>query len=156
MPPPAQSSRTSKLWPVTSGVDLRERMQRFSVRAAADIAARYPGHCGTRVTLALPGGRTLHHEVQDSLGDPERALSPAAVLEKAGSLMAYGGVSESGFARRSMPRPLCSIRTTRRRFQMRCCSACFDVRKKPDIRPLSNASRVGTVRPFIEIFKRCP
>ena len=47
------------------------------------------------MTLTLPGGHSARHEVQDSLGDPERALSPAAVLEKASSLMAYGGVSEA-------------------------------------------------------------
>ena len=78
-----------------SRADLREHMQRVTVQAAADITARYPAHYGARVALTLPGGRTLRHEVQDSLGDPERALSPAAVLEKASGLMAYGGVSEA-------------------------------------------------------------
>ena len=78
-----------------SRADLRECMNRVTVQPAADISARYPGHYGARMTLKLPGGRSARHEVQDSLGDPERALSPAAVLEKASGLMIYGGVSEA-------------------------------------------------------------
>ncbi len=75
-------------------VDLRERMQRVRVQVAADITQRYPLHYGARVSMTFGDGRSLSHEVRDSLGDPERALSAAAVLDKARKLMAYGAVSE--------------------------------------------------------------
>ena len=78
-----------------SRADLRERMQRVQVRVGADITQRYPAHYGARVGIMLSDGRLLRHEVQDSLGDPERALSAAAVLEKARNLMAYGAVGEA-------------------------------------------------------------
>ena len=81
-----------------SRADLRERMRQVTVQAAPDITARYPGHYGSRVTFTLTGGRSARHEVQDSLGDPERALSSAAVLEKARNLMAYGGVDAARIA----------------------------------------------------------
>ncbi|MBL8385367.1 MAG: MmgE/PrpD family protein [Burkholderiales bacterium] len=68
-------------------------MQRVELRVGADISARYPAHYGARVTLTLAGGRTVVHEVRDSLGDPERALPEAAVLDKARALFAYGGVA---------------------------------------------------------------
>ena len=74
--------------------DLRLRMQRVRVQAAADITQRYPSHYGARVSMTLSDGRSPSHEVQDSLGDPERALSAAAVFDKARKLMAYGAVSE--------------------------------------------------------------
>lgn len=72
--------------------DLRERMARVAVQAAPDITARYPAHFGARVSLTLPDGRTVRHAVADSLGDPERALPEAAVIDKAVKLMRYGGV----------------------------------------------------------------
>ena len=72
--------------------DLRERMTRVTVQGAPDITARYPAHFGARVSLTLPGGRTVRHAVADSLGDPERPLSEAALIDKAAKLMRYGGV----------------------------------------------------------------
>lgn len=74
--------------------DLRERMQRVRVQVAPDITQRYPSHYGARVRMTLSDARAACHEVRDSLGDPERALSPEAVVDKARKLMAYGGVSE--------------------------------------------------------------
>lgn len=73
--------------------DLRERMQRVRLFAAPDITARYPAHYGARVSMTMADGRQVVHEVRDSLGDPERALSDDAVLDKARGLMAYGGVA---------------------------------------------------------------
>lgn len=78
--------------------DLRQRMQRVRLQVAADITQRYPAHYGARVSITLGDGRSPFHAVQDSLGDPERALSAAAVLEKARNLMAYGAVSEQRIA----------------------------------------------------------
>ncbi len=65
---------------------------RVGLAMAADIDARYPAHYGARVHMRLENGQTISHEVQDSLGDPERPLSTEAVLEKAENLMRYGGV----------------------------------------------------------------
>jgi 2-methylcitrate dehydratase PrpD len=75
--------------------DLRSRMARVSLRVAPDITQRYPAHYGARVTMTLADGKLVNHEVQDSLGDPERALPEAAILEKARKLMAYAGVTEA-------------------------------------------------------------
>ena len=75
-------------------VDLRERMRRVRVQVAPDITQRYPSHYGARVSMTLDDGRSHCHEVRDSLGDPERPLSTAAVLDKARKLMTYGAVSE--------------------------------------------------------------
>ena len=75
--------------------DLRSRMARVSVRAASDITQRYPAHYGARVTMTLADGKLVNHEVQDSLGDPERALSESAILQKARNLMTYGGVADA-------------------------------------------------------------
>lgn len=75
--------------------DLRANASRVSLKQASDIEARYPNHYGARVTLRLVDGRTCSHEVRDSLGDPERALGESAVIEKARTLMNYGGVRQA-------------------------------------------------------------
>ncbi|MBU1444019.1 MAG: MmgE/PrpD family protein [Gammaproteobacteria bacterium] len=66
---------------------------RVAIAAAPDIDARYSAHYGARVRMVLADGRTVSHEVQDSLGDPERPLSTEAVFDKATQLMRYGGVA---------------------------------------------------------------
>ncbi|MDB6002065.1 MAG: hypothetical protein JWP52_3764 [Rhizobacter sp.] len=73
---------------------LQAAAQRVVLKPARDIDALYPDHYGARVTLTLPDGRIVVHQVRDSLGDPERALSPQAVFDKARNLMAYGGVPQ--------------------------------------------------------------
>ena len=72
--------------------DLHPRMQRVKIQIAPDITSRYPAHYGARVALTLADGRTVGHEVADSLGDPEMALSERAVMDKADTLMRYAGV----------------------------------------------------------------
>lgn len=76
----------------------RERLQAgaqsVTLKPAPDIDALYPDHYGARVTMTMPDGRIVVHQVRDSLGDPERALSPQAVFDKARKLMAYGGVAQ--------------------------------------------------------------
>jgi 2-methylcitrate dehydratase PrpD len=63
------------------------------VRLHADPAlqARYPAHYGARVVLTLRQGEVLTGEVQDTLGDPARPLSTAAVEAKATMLMRAAG-----------------------------------------------------------------
>ena len=66
----------------------------MALKRAPDIDALYPAHYGSRVSMKLADGRTVAHHEQDSLGDPERELSPLAVIDKAINLMRYGGVPE--------------------------------------------------------------
>jgi 2-methylcitrate dehydratase PrpD len=75
--------------------DLRTALRRVALQQAPDIDALYPAHYGARVAMTLADGRTVTHHVQDSLGDPERALTPQAVIDKAINLMRYGGVPEA-------------------------------------------------------------
>ena len=73
----------------------RAGLRRVTLRRAPDIDALYPSHYGARVTMVLADGRSMTHHVQDSLGDPERPLSPPAVIDKAIHLMRYGGVADA-------------------------------------------------------------
>jgi 2-methylcitrate dehydratase PrpD len=81
--------------PVVGRQDLQERGRRVTLEVARDIDARYPEHYGARVTIRLGDGRSMTHEVCDSLGDPERMLTVEDIVDKAGALMAYGGVPNS-------------------------------------------------------------
>ncbi|WP_374669174.1 MmgE/PrpD family protein [Ramlibacter sp.] len=72
---------------------LRDAAARVSLAVSPTHQADYPAHYGARVVLTLADGRVLRHEVRDSLGDPELALAPVRVLQKARMLMSYGGVA---------------------------------------------------------------
>ena len=78
---------------VFTGDTLRADAGRVTLALSPTHQAGYPAHYGARVTLTLADGRTLSHAVRDSLGDPELALPPVRVLQKARSLMDYGGVA---------------------------------------------------------------
>jgi len=60
---------------------------RVKVTEGPDISARYPDHFGARITCA---GETI--ELVDTRGDPERPLSMEGIIEKAQSLIAWGGL----------------------------------------------------------------
>lgn len=62
---------------------------RVTVRECTDITARYPKHYGARVTCR---GQTV--EMIDTLGDPERPMTDTQIIDKACSLMAWGGLSK--------------------------------------------------------------
>jgi 2-methylcitrate dehydratase PrpD len=62
---------------------------RVTVAHASDITDRYPDHYGARITCA---GATV--ELVDTLGDPERPLSKDGIIEKARSLIAWGGLPD--------------------------------------------------------------
>jgi len=72
---------------------LTDTAARVSLHAHDEFTRAYPDHYGARVTLVLDDGRTVSHTVRDSLGDPQRPLAEAALLDKARALMAYGGVA---------------------------------------------------------------
>ena len=57
------------------------------------IDALYPAHYGARVVLTLRDGRRVQAALRDTLGDPARPLSAAALHDKARMLMAAGGWS---------------------------------------------------------------
>ncbi|WP_417619551.1 MmgE/PrpD family protein [Parasphingorhabdus sp.] len=62
---------------------------RVIVSEAPDITARYPEHYGARVTC---DGESV--DLVDTLGDPERPLAKDGVIDKARTLIAWGGLTE--------------------------------------------------------------
>jgi 2-methylcitrate dehydratase PrpD len=68
---------------------LAKARARVTVRECKDITARYPEHYGARVRC-----QSQAVELIDTLGDPERPMSEAQVIDKARALMAWGGLSE--------------------------------------------------------------
>lgn len=68
---------------------LAETRKRVFVSEADDITARYPEHYGARLHCS---SETM--EITDTLGDPERPLSKDGVIEKARTLIAWGGLTE--------------------------------------------------------------
>jgi 2-methylcitrate dehydratase PrpD len=68
---------------------LAKARARVSVRECKDITGRYPQHYGARVRCQRQAV-----ELIDTLGDPERPMSEAQIIDKARSLMAWGGLSE--------------------------------------------------------------
>ncbi|MEO9599455.1 MmgE/PrpD family protein [Parasphingorhabdus sp.] len=68
---------------------LTEARSRITVAEASDITDRYPEHYGARIACA---GETV--ALVDTLGDPERPLSKDGIIDKARSLIAWGGLSE--------------------------------------------------------------
>jgi 2-methylcitrate dehydratase PrpD len=68
---------------------LAKARAKVTVRECKDISARYPEHYGARVTC---DGQVV--EMIDTLGDPERPMSEAQIIDKAGALMAWGGLSK--------------------------------------------------------------
>nr|WP_307734714.1 MmgE/PrpD family protein [Massilia oculi] len=78
---------------------LAARRATIGLRADPAISACFPQAYGARVELLLDDGRTLRHEVRDTLGDPARPLAPAQVHDKATTLMAAAGIASAGAQR---------------------------------------------------------
>jgi len=68
---------------------LSKTRARVSVRECKDITARYPQHYGARVRCQRQAV-----ELIDTLGDPERPMSEAQIIDKARALMSWGGLTE--------------------------------------------------------------
>jgi 2-methylcitrate dehydratase PrpD len=68
---------------------LAKARARVTVRECKDITARYPEHYGARVAC-----NKQVVEMIDTLGDPERPMSEAQIVDKARALMAWGGVPD--------------------------------------------------------------
>ena len=56
---------------------------------------RYPRHFGASVTVRWQSGATLHHDVQDTLGDPEKPLGDQALLALAEASLEQAGWSRA-------------------------------------------------------------
>lgn len=56
--------------------------------------ARYPARFGAVAEAVLADGRVLTAEAADALGDPERPLDDAALIAKARTLFAWGGLTD--------------------------------------------------------------
>lgn len=68
--------------------ELADLRKQVTVEESAEMTADYPAHFGARVA-SESGEVTL----RDTLGDPERPLSEAGVVDKARELMEWGGLS---------------------------------------------------------------
>ncbi len=73
------------------GAELQALRLRVALHGDAAIEADYPAHYGARVEITLRDGRHLQATLRDTLGDPARPLSAAAVQAKARMLMAAAG-----------------------------------------------------------------
>ncbi len=65
----------------------------------AGLSARYPAHFGARVRVLLRDGTILEGVADDAWGDPEWPLDDAALIDKAYTLMAWGGLSSAAAGR---------------------------------------------------------
>jgi 2-methylcitrate dehydratase PrpD len=66
-----------------------------TVGAGEPYANAYPVSWGASVAVALEDGSKILAERNDCKGDPNAALSPGAMIEKARELMRHGGVNDS-------------------------------------------------------------
>jgi len=77
-------------------VDLRPLI---SVTEAPALSARFPAHFGAVGRARLADGRMLEVEAADALGDPECPIDEAALVAKARTLMAWGGLDAAATER---------------------------------------------------------
>lgn len=70
---------------------VRELVSRTTVAVAGDLATRYPGRWGARVTIS-GDGKTETEAQLTAKGDPEDPLTDAELENKARGLMSYGGL----------------------------------------------------------------
>lgn len=61
----------------------------------AGLSARFPAHFGARVRVLLHDGALREGVADDAWGDPEWPLDAAARIDKARSLMAWGGIGDA-------------------------------------------------------------
>lgn len=66
---------------------------RVVLREDPALTAAYPARFGAALRIELNDGRQLHHAYNDALGDPERPLDRAAIVDKAKGLLEHAGQS---------------------------------------------------------------
>lgn len=67
--------------------------QRITVCEEAEFQNAYPQHYGARVSVQLESGEVCEAAVRDTLGDPARPLSEAALTNKRNELLGRAGYS---------------------------------------------------------------
>ena len=72
--------------------------QRINVQTDAHIESAYPQHFGARCKVLFKNGQTLVRSQQDTLGDPEKPLTPEQRHNKARMLLSHAGMSEENIA----------------------------------------------------------
>jgi 2-methylcitrate dehydratase PrpD len=72
--------------------------QRICIQVNDDIESLYPQHFGAKCTLVLKSGQRIVHSQMDTLGDPEKPLTPQQRHNKARMLLSYAGMSDENIA----------------------------------------------------------
>jgi 2-methylcitrate dehydratase PrpD len=72
---------------------------RVKVSEHAGLSSRFPAHYGARVRVLLRDGAVLEGAADDAWGDPEWPLDETALVDKARTLMAWGGMGDGAAAR---------------------------------------------------------
>jgi 2-methylcitrate dehydratase PrpD len=62
-----------------------------TLRASDSYTAAYPAHFGATVRIESGDGGTIQHAIADAFGDPENAMSDAAIRDKARMLLTSAG-----------------------------------------------------------------
>lgn len=69
--------------------DVQTLLRKVTVRSDPEITRRFPGECGSRITVTLRGGRTVSIEVKNYEGYYSRPMSWEAVYKKFEGLSAH-------------------------------------------------------------------
>lgn len=77
---------------------LASARREVTLRAEEPFVSAYPAAWGARVAVRLADGRALVATRDACLGDPDRPLDEAQMIEKAAALLTHGGI-EGGVAR---------------------------------------------------------
>ncbi|WP_166425595.1 MmgE/PrpD family protein [Paraglaciecola sp. 20A4] len=67
--------------------------ERINVYVDQEIEALYPQHFGAKCTVVIKNGQSVVLSQRDTLGDPEKPLTPAQRHNKANMLLSHAGVS---------------------------------------------------------------
>jgi 2-methylcitrate dehydratase PrpD len=78
----------------TARAELANLRERVTVRIAEPYASAYPQAWGSAVTITLQNGERLTVRRTHAKGDPEAALTPEELINKARMLLFHGGISE--------------------------------------------------------------
>ncbi len=78
----------------TARAELANLRERVTVRIAEPYASAYPRAWGSAVTITLQSGERLTVRRTHAKGDPEAALTPVELIDKARMLLVHGGISQ--------------------------------------------------------------
>lgn len=81
--------------PALALAEMTALKQKIALYADTALEQAYPAHFGASCQLRLQDGRVFSARLSDTLGDPERPLNQAQLLQKASTLLQYGGVPQA-------------------------------------------------------------